>query len=187
MVGAAASGEKVLLACAAGERESKECLHSVLRNLKARGLKFPRLTVADGHLGIWAALGELHPAGDEQRCWNHKIVNVLNALAKKAQPKAAERLSAMMYAGSRSACERKRDKSILRCKKTDSRACATLTRDWERLVSFFDYPPGALDSPAHHQHRGVPLQRGMAANRRFAPLQEDRERRGDDLEAAHRC
>jgi transposase-like protein len=71
MVGAAASGEKVLLACEAGERESKESWLSVLRDLKARGLKFPRLTVADGHLGIWAALGELHPAGDEQRCWNH--------------------------------------------------------------------------------------------------------------------
>ena len=112
----------------------------MLRDLKARGLKFPRLTVADGHLGIWAALGELHPAGDEQRCWNHKIVNVLNALAKKEQPEAAERLSAMMYAGSRSGCERKRDELILRFKKTDPKACATLTRDWERLVTFFDYP-----------------------------------------------
>ena len=37
-------------------------------------------------------------AGDEQRCWNHKIVNVLNALPKKDQPEAAKRLSAMMYA-----------------------------------------------------------------------------------------
>jgi transposase-like protein len=135
VVGASASGEKVLLGCAAGERESKESWLSVLRDLK-----FPRLTVADGHLGIWAALGELHPAGEEQRCWNHKIVNVLNALAKKAQPEAAERLSAMMYAGSRSACERKRDEFILRFKKTDLKACATLTRDWERLVTFFDYP-----------------------------------------------
>ena len=140
IVAAVASGQKLLLACEAGERESKESWCSVLRDLKARGLKFPRLTVADGHLGIWAALGELHPAGDEQRCWNHKIVNVLNALAKKEQPEAAERLSAMMYAKSRSVCERKRDEFLLRFKKTDPKACATLTRDWERLVSFFDYP-----------------------------------------------
>ena len=41
---------------------------------------------------------------------------------------------------SRSACERKRDEFLLRFKKTDPKACATLTRDWERLVSFFDYP-----------------------------------------------
>lgn len=140
MVGASASGEKMLLACEAGERESKESWLSVLRDLKARGLKLPGLTVADGHLGIWAALGEVHPAGAEQRCWNHKIVNVLNALPKKEQAEACERLSAMMYAKSRSACERKRGEFILRFKKTDPKACATLTRDWERLVTFFDYP-----------------------------------------------
>lgn len=140
IVGATANGAKVLLACEAGERESKESWLSVLRDLKSRCLKFPRLTVADGHLGIWAALGELHPAGDEQRCWNHKIVNVLNALPKSEQPEAAERLSAMMYAESRSACEHKRDEFLLRFKKTDPKACATLSRDWERLVTFFDYP-----------------------------------------------
>ena len=140
IVGATASGEKVLLACEAGERESKESWLKVLRDLKARGLKFPHLTVADGHLGIWAALGEIHPTGDEQRCWNHKIVNILDALPKKEQPEATQRLRAMMYASSRSACERKRDEFLLRFKKTDPKACATLSRDWERLVSFFDYP-----------------------------------------------
>jgi transposase-like protein len=140
IVGATSAGEKVLLACQAGERESKESWLSLLRDLKRRGLKFPRLTVADGHLGIWAALGQLHPGGDEQRCWNHKIVNVLNELPKAEQAEAAQRLSAMMYANSRSACERKRDEFVLRFKKTDPKACATLTRDWERLVSFFDYP-----------------------------------------------
>ena len=140
IVGATASGEKVLLACEAGERESKESWLKVLRDLKGRGLKFPRLTVADGHLGIWAALGEISPAGDEQRCWNHKIVNVLDALPKKEQPEATQQLRAMMYAPSRSACERKRDEFLLRFKRTDPKACVTLTRDWERLVTFFDYP-----------------------------------------------
>src|SRR5690242_14035153 len=46
----------------------------------------------------------------------------------------------MMYAETRSACQKKRDEFVLRFKKTDPKACATLTRDWERLVSFFDYP-----------------------------------------------
>lgn len=140
IVGATASGDKVLLASQAGERESKDSWLTVLRDLKARGLRLPRLTVADGNLGIWAALGEIHPAGDEQRCWNHKMVNVLDALPKKEQPEATERLRAMMYAESRSACERKRDEFLLRFKKTDPKACASLTRDWERLVRFFDYP-----------------------------------------------
>ena len=39
---------------------------------------------------------------------------------------------------------------------------------------------------SHHQYRGVAVQRGAPQNRRFAPLQEDRERRGDDLEVAQR-
>ena len=44
-----------------------------------------------------------------------------------------------MYAESRSACERKRDEFLLRFKKTDAKARATLMRHWERMVSFFDY------------------------------------------------
>jgi len=140
VVGATSSGEKVLLACEAGERESKESWCELLRDLKRRGLKLPGLSVADGHLGIWAALGELHPHGAEQRCWNHKIMNVLNALPKKDQAEAGKLLKAMMYAQSRSACERKRDEFFLRFRKTDPKACATLSRDWERMVCFFDYP-----------------------------------------------
>jgi len=140
IVGALSDGQKVLLGCEAGERESKESWLSVLRELKGRGLKFPRVTVADGHLGIWAALGEIYPAGDEQRCWNHKIVNVLDALGKKEQATASEYLREMMYAKTRAQCQKKRDEFVLRFKKTDPKACATLTRDWERLVTFFDYP-----------------------------------------------
>jgi transposase-like protein len=140
IVGATASGEKVLLACESGERESKESWLKVLRDLNARGLKLPRLTVADGHLGIWAALGELHPAGAEQRCWNHKITNVLDDLPKKQQPQAAELLKAMPYAATRAECEQKRDEFALRYKKSDPKAVATLMRDWERMVTFYSFP-----------------------------------------------
>ena len=61
IVGALTTGEKIVLACERGERESKDSWLTVLRRLREHGLKFPRLTVADGHLGIWAALGEIHP------------------------------------------------------------------------------------------------------------------------------
>lgn len=140
IVGATASGEKVLLAFESGERESKESWLKVLRGLKARGLKLPKLTVADGHLGIWAALGELHPQGEEQRCWNHKIVNVLDDLPKKQQPQASELLKAMPYAETRAGCERLRDAFASRYQKTDPKAVATLQRDWERMVTFYRFP-----------------------------------------------
>jgi hypothetical protein len=67
IIGALTDGRKVLLAIEAGQRESKESWARVLRDLFARGLQPWRVTVADGHLGIWSALGELCPAGEERR------------------------------------------------------------------------------------------------------------------------
>lgn len=56
IMGALKSGEKRPLACESGYRESKESWLGVLRDLVSRGVKPGRLTVADGHLGIWAEL-----------------------------------------------------------------------------------------------------------------------------------
>lgn len=140
IVGALTTGEKVVLACESGERESKESWLKLLRDLKRRGLTFPRLTVADGHLGLWAALGEIHPTGEEQRCWNHKITNVLDALPKKAQPKAGELLKAMPYAETKAECERRRDEFVRTYRQTEGKAVDTLLRDWERMVTFYAFP-----------------------------------------------
>jgi transposase-like protein len=140
IVGALSNGDKVLLACEAGERESKAAWSDILRDLKARGLRLPVCLVADGHLGIWGALGELHPDGAEQRCWNHKIVNVLDHFAKTDQAEAATMLKTLMYAPSRKACERTRQAFELRYRKTHPKACATLERDWDRMVTYYDFP-----------------------------------------------
>jgi putative transposase len=133
-VGALTTGEKVVLACESGERESKESWLKLLRDLKHRGFTVPRLTVADGHLGLWAAMGEIHPTGEEQRCWNHKITNVLDDFPKKAQPKAAERLKAKPYVQTKAECERRRDEFVRTYRRTEGKAVDTLLRDWERIV-----------------------------------------------------
>jgi len=140
VIAALKSGDKVLLAMESGERESKESWLKVTRDLKARGLTLPKVTVADGALGIWAALGEIHPGGDEQRCWNHKIVNVLDDLPKKEQAKASELLCAIPYCDTKAECEKKRDEFVLRYRKTDNKAVETLLRDWGRMVTFYSYP-----------------------------------------------
>lgn len=140
IVAGLSDGSKVFLAMESGERESKESWLKLLRDLKARGLKFPKVTVADGHLGIWAALGEINPQGDEQRCWNHKTVNVLDDLPKKEQPKATELLKAMAYADTKKECEAKRDEFVMRYQRSDKKAVETLLRDWDRMVTFYSYP-----------------------------------------------
>jgi putative transposase len=140
IVGALSTGEKIVLACEGGERESKESWLKILRDLKHRGLTFPRLTVADGHLGIWAAVGEIHSSGAEQRCWNHKITNVLNDLPKRVQPQAAELLKAMPYAETKAECEQRRDEFVQTYRRTEKNAVDTLLRDWDRMVTFYAFP-----------------------------------------------
>jgi transposase-like protein len=140
IVGTLVTGEKIVLACESGKRESKESWLKLLLDLKQRGLTFPQLTVADGRLGIWAALGEIHPSGKEQRCWNRKIANVLDALPKKAQPKASELLKAIPSAETQTECERRRDEFVRTYVRTERKAVNRLMRDWERMVTFYAFP-----------------------------------------------
>jgi putative transposase len=57
MLAALRDGRKVVLAVENGYRESTESGAALLRDLRARGLRAPRLLIADGHLGIWAPCG----------------------------------------------------------------------------------------------------------------------------------
>ena len=140
IVGVTTTGDKILLGLASGERESKESWLRVLRGLVARGLVLPTAFVADGHLGIWSALGEIHPTAKEQRCWNHKITNVLDRVGKKAQPEAKEILRAMMYAETRAQCEFEKKRFATRFAKSDADAVTTIERDWERMTTYYSFP-----------------------------------------------
>lgn len=141
IVGALSDGSKVVLAVNSGYRESTESWSGVLRDLKRRGMNSPKLVVGDGHLGIWSALANVYPEASEQRCWNHKLVNVLDRLPKKEQPEAKKLLQAVVYADNCAEAESKRDAFGQWCAaRGHSSAADTLERDWERMVTFYDFP-----------------------------------------------
>jgi transposase-like protein len=96
MIGALTHGQPVVRAVVSGQRESKASWGAVWRDLRARGRQPWRGTVADGHLGIWAAFGEQQPTAAEQRGWNHRITTVLDAMPKKCQAEARTVLCAML-------------------------------------------------------------------------------------------
>ena len=101
----------------------------------------PRLVVGDGHLGIWGALSEVFPDAMEQRCWNHKVRNVLDKLPKKAQGEAKIELQGIVYSAGRKEAEARRDSFIGWCRQAGhDRAAAALEQDWERMVTFFSFP-----------------------------------------------
>ena len=101
VIGVRSDGTKELLACADGYRESTESWAEVLRNLKTRGMTAPMLAVGDGALGFWAALGEVFPETREQRCWVHKIANILDALPKRLHRRAKAALHEIYEAETR--------------------------------------------------------------------------------------
>jgi transposase-like protein len=140
MIGALTNGQKVILAVESGQRESKESWGMILRDLRKRGLKPWCCTIADGHLGLWAALGEQYATLAEQRCWNHRITNVLDAMPKKHQAEARNLLCTMPYAETRAECEALRAEFTTRYRKLAPKAAERLADDWERLVTFYQFP-----------------------------------------------
>jgi transposase-like protein len=141
VVGGLLDGRKVILAVEPGYRESMESWSGVLRDLKERGMNCPRLVVGDGNLGIWGALSNVYPEALEQRCWNHKIINVLDKLPKKVQPQAKRHLQDVAYAESRTEAEERRDLFSQWCRKEGYRSAAeALLRDWDRMVTFYQFP-----------------------------------------------
>ena len=78
VIGATSDGRKEVLALVPGYRESTESWLEVLRGLRDRGLSPPALVVADGNMGIWSAVNQVWPQTRQQRCWNHKVLNVVN-------------------------------------------------------------------------------------------------------------
>jgi putative transposase len=142
IIGAMRDGRKEVLAVVPGYRESTDSWRGVLRDLRDRGLTTPKLVVADGAAGVWAAATEVWPEAAEQRCWNHKIVNVLDQLPRTVQPKARELLTAIPYAPTRAEAERRRDAFAKAYGRTYPKAVGILTKDWERMVTFYAFPEG---------------------------------------------
>ena len=105
MIGVRADGTKELIAVEDGYRESTDSWATVLRDLKRRGLRAPVLAVGDSALGFWAAVGAVWPETREQRCWVHRLANVLDKLPKRLQPKAKQALHAIMNAPTRAEAE----------------------------------------------------------------------------------
>jgi putative transposase len=139
VIGVRRDGQKKFIALEPGHRESKESWAEVLRQLKKRGVKSARLFVGDGHLGLWAAVGEIYPEALEQLCWNHKMFNVMDAVSRKEQVQAKRHLNAMMYAESRQEAlqERKKFEQAFR---HNPKAVRSVVENWERLTRYYDFP-----------------------------------------------
>jgi putative transposase len=142
LIGADASGRKELLAVEDGFRESAQSWRELLLRLRdENGLKLdPELAVGDGALGFWQALHEVWPKTRQQRCWVHKVANVLNKLPPSLQGKAKQDLHAIYEAESRKAAEDAFDRFIAKYRAKHDKAVTCLTKDRELLLTFYGFP-----------------------------------------------
>ena len=140
LIGADADGQKQVLAVTSGERESAASWSAVLRDLKARGLCAPKLTIADGHLGIWGAITAIYPTSAEQRCWNHKLRNILDLVPRKRQAEVTVQLQQIAAADTLRAATTRRDAFARLHRRALPKAVACLERDWDRLVAHYAFP-----------------------------------------------
>lgn len=141
VLGATPEGKKELVGFQVGVRESAQSWRELLVDLKARGLAVPpELAVGDGALGFWKAMDEVFPGTRHQRCWFHKMSNVLNHFPKSGQPAAAADLRDISHAATRAealaAIETFKEKYAAKYAK----GVACLTKDADALLAFYDFP-----------------------------------------------
>lgn len=141
VIGVNERGQKHFLAIEDGVRESKQSWRELLLCLKKRGLTIPpRLAVGDGALGFWAAIEEVYPQTRPQRCWVHKLANVLNYLPKAIQPKAKQALAQIWMAETKADAIVAFDQFVHSYRAKYPKAVECLAKDREALLAFFDFP-----------------------------------------------
>lgn len=140
LVGVLPDGTKEVIALQDGYRESTESWLSLLRDLKQRGMPAPKLAIGDGALGFWAALRQVYSETQEQRCWVHKIANVLDKLPKRVQPRAKDMLHEIMYAPDRQSARQDIERFAQEFEAKYPKAVECLLKDQDELLTFFDFP-----------------------------------------------
>ena len=98
---------------------------------------------------IWGAVRQVWPEAGEQRCWNHKMRNVLDRLPQREQSEAKDLLRAVVYAPSRAEALKAREVFARRYRPWYPKAVDVLEDDWERMVAFYDFPED------HWKHLGT--------------------------------
>jgi transposase-like protein len=140
LIGVRADGRKELIALTDGYREAGESWADLLRDCKRRGMRAPVLAIGDGALGFWGALREVFPETKEQRCWFHKIANVLAALPKSAHPGAKKALAEIWNAEDKTHALDAVKAFEAAYGAKFPKAVAKITDDLEPLLAFYDFP-----------------------------------------------
>ena len=141
LIGADTAGQKHLIALREGYRESTDSWGGLLADCLKRGLNQPACWIGDGNLGLWAAVDRHCPRTAQQRCTNHKTMNVADKLPKTERPEAIQRLRAIWQADNQKTARQLAERFIRDYRQAGyDRAAECLEKDLDRCLTFYQFP-----------------------------------------------
>jgi len=135
-------GSRQLLAFLRSQGESQSDWEGLLQDLYRRGLegKNLQLIVTDGCPGLAAAIPTVYPRALHQRCWVHKMRNILEKVRKSDYDEVKRDAQAIYLAGSRKEAQAACRCFAARWKKSYPTVVRQLQKDLPELLSFFNFP-----------------------------------------------
>jgi putative transposase len=135
-------GSRQLLAFLRSQGESQSDWEGLLQDLYRRGLegKNLQLIVTDGCPGLAAAIPTVYPRALHQRCWVHKMRNILEKVHKSDYDQVKSDAQAIYLAGSRKEAQAACRCFAARWRKSYPTVVRQLQKDLPELLSFFYFP-----------------------------------------------
>jgi transposase-like protein len=140
--GIRADGTRQLLAFTRSQGESQAAWEGLLQDLYRRGLQGEQLQliVTDGCAGLAAALQTVYPRVPHQRCWVHKLRNLLAPVRRRDHAAVKADAQAIYQAASRREAEALAQHFARQWQTIYPKVVASLLRDLPELLAFFSCP-----------------------------------------------
>jgi len=140
--GVRANGSRQLLAFLRSQGESQQAWEGLLEDLYRRGLEGRNLEliVTDGCPGLAAAIQTVYPRVEHQRCWVHKMRNILEKVRRRDHDAVKADAQAIYLAESVREARLAFRRLEKRWRPVYPRMVRQLEKDLPELLAFFSFP-----------------------------------------------
>jgi len=133
-------GKKHLLHLSPGFKEDTASVEAFLQDLKRRGLGDPLLVTTDGAGGLIAAVDQVLPRSERQRCLVHKMRNLESKVPEDQWPAFKEYAKACYQAPSMEVARSLKDGVVGQFEKSLPAAAKCFLEDFEACIAHLRFP-----------------------------------------------
>jgi putative transposase len=136
------NGQRELLAFTRAKGESQAGWEGLLNDLFQRGLRGKNLllVITDGCVGLARALETVYPRVRHQRCWVHKMRNILEKAKRRDEPAMKAQAQRIYLAENAAAARRAFERFRFHWRSRYPAMIRQLERDLPELLHFFRFP-----------------------------------------------